>query len=1124
MPTQLNDAQRSVITSEASRIVVSAGAGSGKTRTLVERFVDRVLRFEAEGLDDVMRRILLITFTEKAAGELVERVRSRLLEQERPDLAREVDDSWISTIHGFCNRIVRRHALELGVDPGFAVFGETDAGLARTEAFESAAVSLMTDPDVAELLETWSVEDLRSSVLSGYDTVRSRGRLATDVHAAPPGDVAHALRVLIDETHRLLPEYRDQGQSATVLENTAVFERREALAGIMLASLATAGDLREPALAAATEELLGSKAARRGSDRAKEITEALNECLAGVRAAILDCRAAANSRGWLELLRAFDERYTHAKDVAGALDFEDMQLLTRRLWIQRPEAAQRYARQFVEVMIDEFQDTNQLQVEATGPVIGTRACYVGDVQQSIYGFRDADVTLLRDRFDAAVGDPDSQACRLTVNYRTHPDVLGAINEVFSDDVFSGQRHQSLDHDADLVRPDLWPQDRPRVEVIVADKSLCESGTWRDLEASALAGRLRSMVDQGLAEPGEIVVLTRAATTMGVYAAALEAQGFEVLAPAAGGLYGTREAADLRALLRVLANPLDTEGVLCLLAGGLGGLSDDALLAILGTRDGEGPWEMLGQASHLGLSAADTRRAALIHATVERLRAAQGHIRLADAILHAAAALGREGGLLGEATGWPNVQKVARLAAEFELSTPADPAAFLEYLSLREQFVKKEAVGVTASEGMDAVRLMTVHAAKGLEFPVVVVADLGHAGTHRTADVLLVPDREGLVAAVRGPKELRGDSGDGSAAWRAAAAAESETDRDEENRVFYVACTRAQRALLLTGACDFTKDPGDATMIERLLAVVGQGSDRIAVDIVEPSVSEADEESPAADVSGPEVLGEREASAPVDEWPEASDAEPLPEPIELAPPAEMSYTAFALYEACAYRFFAERMLRIGSVDEPRAEDPLALGSAVHAALELMARGEDPDDARLEALALACRVPASQRPRLLAAVEAVLESDVASVIRRGLPEVDFAVRVSDTIVRGSMDLLWRDGEHATVLDYKTGATWDAVQGRYRAQAEIYAFALLTAGVTSVEVRFVHVESGCQQESFRFGPDDAPAVRSRLGLALERMRAGDFPRLTAFNERFCADCPVSGGLCPVVHPGGKRGTRRS
>lgn len=1131
MAPELNTAQRAVVESEAQRIVVSAGAGSGKTRTLVERFVDRVLRFERQGLDDVMRRILLITFTEKAAGELVERVRGRLLEAGRPDLARAVDESWISTIHGFCNRIVRRHALELGVDPGFTVLGETEAGIARTAAFESAALALAGDPEVDRLVQEWSIATLRESILRGHDTARSKGRLVTDLLPVPPGDIRGPLRSLIDTTRQLLPEYREYGSSATGADNVDTFERRAAAAAQALAALAEGAGLADDSVREPLDSILGGKAAKRGSARAKELIEELNGLVTALRGAVIDAVAAQDSRGWLKLLGAFDERYTGAKADVGALDFEDLQLLTRRLWVQRPEAAQRYARQFLEVMIDEFQDTNQLQVEATGPVIGTRACYVGDVQQSIYGFRDADVTLLRDLFDGASGDDDAAACKLTVNYRTHPQVLHAINEIFSNAVFSGSRHQSLDHEAEAGVPDSWPEAEPRVEVIVADKSACDSGTWRDVEAAALAARLRAIVDAGWCSAGEIVVLTRAATKMGLYASALEAEGFEVLAPAAGGFYGTREVADMRAFLKVLANPLDTEGVIGLLAGGLGGVSDDALLLLALNAAEDGPWGAMEHADELGVSDADRDRIQLVHGTVERLRKLQGRIRLADAILHAAAVLGCDGGLLGEPAGWANTQKLARIAAEFESSTPADPAAFLEHLEQREQFVKKESVGVTAAEGADAIRLMTVHAAKGLEFPVVVVADLGHSGVHTIPDVILASDGDVLRVAVRGPKDLRCESGDGSSYWKAAAVASASADRDEENRVFYVACTRAQRALLLTGSRDTNKPLGDSTMIERLLTAVEQGASGVRLTAVDPgegaeSPGEAypqdhDLAPSSDDLASEETRGE----APVPAVQQVAvdgghrRLEPLPEPEDIQPPAEMSYTAFALYESCAYRFFSERMLRVGSVGAHDGENPLALGTAVHTALELIARGETVDTARLEAISASGGLSTAQHSRLSTAVAAVLDSDVADLIEAGTPEVDFAVDVSGVVVRGSMDLLVRSGGTATVLDYKTGTEWDVEQGRYRAQAEIYAFALLSAGMRSVDVRFVHVEAGCAQESFRFNPQDADAIRSRLERSLERMRAGQFPRLAAFHGRYCADCPVSGGLCPVVHPGHRR-----
>jgi RecB family exonuclease len=116
---------------------------------------------------------------------------------------------------------------------------------------------------------------------------------------------------------------------------------------------------------------------------------------------------------------------------------------------------------------------------------------------------------------------------------------------------------------------------------------------------------------------------------------------------------------------------------------------------------------------------------------------------------------------------------------------------------------------------------------------------------------------------------------------------------------------------------------------------------------------------------------------------------------------------------------------------------------------------------------------------------------------------------------MDLVLRDGGEATVLDYKTGATWDATGARYEAQAEIYALALLEAGASSVVMRFVHVEAGCEEADFRFTAADRPRMLARIGRAFEAMEAGDFPPLAAYDPSLCADCPVSGGLCPVVHP---------
>lgn len=1096
----LNAGQREALDSVAPRIVVSAGAGSGKTRVLAERFVSIALAQEGQGSVAPMRSVLLITFTDKAAGELTERVRRLFLERDRADLAREVDGAWISTIHGFCARMVRRHALELGVDPGFTVLGDPQTGSVRFESFERAVGSLLDDAEIARMLEERGVVALRSSLLSAYDSLRSKGLATGDVRAAPPGPLAGALSSLVETIDRTLPAYRDLKQTATVADNMERF--------VALRQRGAAISTQEPDAAAKALGLAGLKGRCQGGDDMKELTRAMNSSLEEVVQAAVDTLAAAQAKAWSLALAGFDREYSAAKDALGALDFEDLQLLTRRLWIDRPQTAERYARQFVEVMVDEFQDTNALQLQVIEPIARGGLCVVGDVQQSIYRFRDADVGLLTGLRRSVEEDESGHSCRLTVNYRSEPNLLSTFNELFSSEVFFGAEYLHLTGEAKGMSDVRWPVGRPRVEAIVVDKSACELTHWRDREAGELARWVRAIVDDGIAKPDDIVVLARSTTTMRPYVDALKAVGLDVLAGAAGGFFATPEVADVRSLLSVLANPMDGEGALGLLAGGFGGLSDDALLLLaLAGKDRE-LWAAVAESSSLDLPRDDAERAALVYDVVERLRASSSRVSLADSILHAAAVLGPGGGALSHAGAWGNVQKAARLASEFERITPADPAAFLRHLAERETFVSKEAVSGGASEGSGAVRVLTVHGAKGLEFPIVAVADLGHGPVTTHEDFLLVPDKRGVQVASRGPVTFDGTKVPAATAWAAAVEREEALDLEEAKRVFYVACTRAEQALLLTGSSDLSKPGSDTSAADWVLACAGRGADEPPEGMSLTIVSKESDMVPRP------PLPFRESSADGPAKPQSRPVA-LREPGSIPVPEEVSYTALALFEACPYRFFSERMLKVGSLSLRQEGDPLGFGSALHAALELIARGAPVDPGRLRALAEAGRLGLDAVGRLERAVDAVRSSDLARLIARGTAEVPFALTVGKGVVRGSMDLVVRDGAKATVLDYKTGRTWDAEGGSYASQAETYALALLESGCDEVVVRFVHVEAGCEEASFTFTPADSRRVRARIEDAFSAMEGGTFPTLEAFDPVLCGDCPVSGSLCRVVHP---------
>lgn len=1121
--TSLNPQQSDIVGRLHGDTFVTAGAGSGKTRVLAERFVAVVLSGASPSEQaEMLRRILLITFTDKAAGELGERVRRVLLRNGRADLARAVDQAWISTIHGFCGRIVRRHALELGVDPGFGVLADPQTGVVRQQAFERAVAALAeSDPDVAELLDLHTVDGVRAATASGLDQIRAMGLTPSSLATPGAPDCRAALERAVWALRELVPAYRElPGHLKVVEANLPVLEQLDR-------HVATLSELDADGLARALIACAAAYPLRKPGgvgEPTRSLTERALEVLDELVRTGVEAVCARHADAYARVIAAYSEAYEESKAQLGALDFEDLQLLAARLFEQEPGVAARYAERFVAAMVDEFQDTNDLQLRVVCPITDGSLCVVGDEKQSIYGFRFADVDVFRTRGRAQLdADPDGYR-PLQVNYRTHPDVLAALNELFDGPPFFEDGYLPLLPGRDAG----WRIDPPpgvaRTEVLLVDRAGWEDVHWRDAEARAIAERVVALVESGV-EPGDIVVLMRQMTTARPYVRALERVGLDVYAESSGGFFATAEVADVRALLSVLANPRDDEAVVALLAGGLGGVTDDALYRLTRLTDGPGSlWTALARADGAVVSEADAARCALVRETVERLRSEQGRTRLADMVLDAAAILGPGGGCLSGETAWANVRKVARLAADFERVAQADPGAFLRHLAEREVFVKREAAASVAGEGSRAIRIMTVHAAKGLEFPVVIVADLGHAAPADKDTLSVVKTELGPVAAVRLPTSAGKDLPRPESFERARAMTALRAE-EEEKRVFYVACTRAEELLVLSGGARLDAAPSSSTLIDLLRRAVGDAqSPRIAgIRVTEVRAGDEVPGSPVrvrpagghartrAEEPRTEVPGERRGASPV-------------------PPADLSYTALALFERCAYRFYAERVLGVGSPDEEGAgDDAKGLGVAVHAALQLEALGRPADDARLDAIARRNGLDATARERLCAAVRTFRGSEAARAVASGAarPEVNFAVRLDAGTLVGTLDLHVRGDDGDLVIDYKTGTgALDAASARrrYEHQAEVYALALLKSGAPAVSVRFIEVEREGRLTCFDFVPADEGRVEARIAALFDRISAADYPRLSAFDHDTCRGCPVSGGLCPVVRPGTKRARNRA
>jgi ATP-dependent exoDNAse (exonuclease V) beta subunit len=390
----VNGEQRAAVDA-TGRVFVSAGAGTGKTKVLVERFVRAVCD---DGFD--VTSLLVITYTKRAAGELRSRIRSRLLELGRADLARELDGAWISTIHGFCNRLLKTYPLAAGLDPRFRELDEAQGSVLRGEAFEAALAEFCSDgdPERLRLLATYGAKGLRRMLTGVYGTLRSAGReLVLELGERPNLDDALA---------------RLEDAARCLVEDAAATDTQRAVAAQALAF-----DASEP------ERLLDLGGVKARGERAATYVEAIT----AVEQAALDEVASRDRELLQDLLNRFAAQYQVAKDRESVLDFEDLQLRARDLLRSNEDVRAREQLRFRSVMVDEFQDTNRLQCEVIDLVAQhADVFFVGDEFQSIYGFRHADVQVFRDRRAAA-----PNVLPLRQNYRSRPEVLAVVNELFA---------------------------------------------------------------------------------------------------------------------------------------------------------------------------------------------------------------------------------------------------------------------------------------------------------------------------------------------------------------------------------------------------------------------------------------------------------------------------------------------------------------------------------------------------------------------------------------------------------------------------------------------------------------------------------------------------------------------
>ena len=1067
----------------AGLVFVSAGAGTGKTAVLVERFVRGI----DSGVD--VGSILVITYTERAAAELRSRIRTRLAELGRRQLTRELDGAWISTIHGFCLRLLKQHPFAAGLDPRFRVLDESQAAVLRAEAFDDALAEFCADeqPDRLGLLATYGSAALRRMLTSVYATLRAAGRaLELPIGDAPGIDEAAA---------RVVATAGDVDEAARLVELLGRRPQPEALLDL-------------------------SGYAVKGDDDYEQARQALEQAALNA--------VAARDRALLErLLQSFEHSYQAAKDRESALDFEDLQLRARDLLRDDPAIREREQLRFRQVCVDEFQDTNRLQCELIDLIARDELFFVGDEFQSIYRFRHADVEVFKERREQI-----GEVLPLTQNWRSRPEVLAVVNELFG--ATFGDEFQKLVAAGRF--PD--PASGAAAELLVTDKaSYKDTGvTWRRGEARAVARRVRELVDGGEAEPGEIVLLFAAGTDAEQYEEALRELDLPTYRATGRGYFGQQQVVDLLGYLRLLHNRYDDEAFVTVLASPFVGLSNDALVALRRNATRRPLYTAVEKGLPEGLSERDRRLLQAFRQRYDRLTALAGTVgleRLCEQIVvehdYDLAVLARWDGRRRYA----NLRKLARLARSYEELRGTDVEGFVRFVSEQDAAGVKELEAVAEEEGAGAVRLLTIHAAKGLEFKVVVVADAGRERmSTRGEEIICLPDgRFGfkVVDPLTGQRV-------GAFEYDEVRTAEEAAAEAERLRLYYVAMTRAIDKLIIAGSIEVAR-PDPKTPIGWVLdrlelgeledgeVVRAEARLRVRVDrFTDDPVPEREEPPAEAQLS----LFEAPVSAPAPTVPALPPLEPIAAPA-FEPVRRLSYSALALFERCPYRFYAERLGGMRPVDGsgrlvgPAGMAASEIGDSVHRLLERVDLAAPAPPSLDQVLGWYPDATAEELERIGALVQAYCGSALAARLAAlgGVSsERPFAFEHDGVLFHGVLDVLHLENGRALVADFKSNLLGDhspaeVFDAEYRLQRLVYTIACFRAGVEEVEVVYQFLERPDELVAETFRRDELPGLEAELSAAIEQIQSGMFPPRPS--EFACSGCPALDVVCAGPALGG-------
>ncbi len=1122
MALELTPAQKAAIEIHDRDLIVVAAAGSGKTHVLVQRFIQLLLNDFTQPLN----AIVAITFTRKAAQEMRDRVRQellKLLDDEEDARRRDAYQRWISqmdsariqTIHSLCSDILRTNAAVVDLDPAFEVLEEGDAYLLQERAIEETlrAIALEMDDALTDLSE---VKLIAEHGLFAVRNALKRAAFSGIVEEIPSDGDLFDLWVdtweqyVFDSAKRVIASPLTQDvlsipapnnlQDKLWLVVNAVQQNLSRLKSTLAQDEFDPDEIIEALEAAKAIDLRGGSAKSWGGKEFithyKDILKAFRkelEALQLVTISKLDEHAAYNQTLWLSLISRIQKRYQTLKQNASALDYDDLERYTCELLegAQGEAVRNRYSGELRHILVDEFQDTSQIQwriIKALAPPSGLFV--VGDPRQSIYAFRGADVSVFG-HVQRAIEHGGGQTIELARSFRSHHRLVDVINHIFSQILYRDEHSPVRDYEIaygqpiEAARLDA-PTNKPPVELLLlkpeSKDDVDDKYVW---EAYEIAERIQQMIDAKLPiydkrkqetrpiEYGDIAVLFRRTTHLSTYEDAFKDVGLNYVTLGGSSFFKRQEIWDVLNLLRAVYNPQDNLSLAVALRSPLFGFSDDMLYRLRRNTNNT-LWDVLFSEDLDGFPPDDLKLLAVARACLQHLQRHIGRMLIADLLNHALSVTGYLATLSSLQGGNRLRRNVEKLVEIARMSGKVMLGEFLRYIEdITDREVRESEAALTPE---DAVQLMTVHASKGLEFPVVIIADAVGTGIRGSGD-LLVRDGNSWACKVNiTPTELE-------APFYYTYLSDLQKAREiaESRRLFYVAATRAQDYLIISSYVEKTENvSGKDTWLGWLWDAL-----------------ELDSTSGNPNIEGVEIIyrdtpprrGERRAASQTSLWDKAEIRQLKPFSEQARPPAGLA-TVHTEPTAIARHLSASHLADVGTVawgDErerprykrrllsnlrqdapslirlatlPRVTRPASarqIGEIVHAALRHwrfpdqtpnmgdILRGYASQVGLMTDKAIDWATRQAEE-LLMQFQDSELYQQAEDARTRGEPfytELPFIYPVGQRLIHGVIDLLFKHYGQWHIVDYKTTTLWkgqdlETHARRYHLQVGVYAAA--------------------------------------------------------------------------------------